>query len=577
VSFKLPADISRLSDAEVADLLAEGDTEFRALLALDDPTLAEIAEAERIKPLLRTLKDEAASRTASAASRAERMAALREPDEPEPVVEPEPTVIEAAPVEAAAEVVPPVVVEVTPIIHREDLVQASDESDAAFRARQGRYPARETTVAASVPEAAEVVAAPSVVATLAGRTARPERPTPDASITIVASADVPEFATGSKITDLMTVGKATVNRMKGFPPYQHNPNAEQHMYGVASFRMDFPEELILDGGSDDYAKMQYAARESRLPNGNLAAAGGWCAPSTVLYDLCEGETTDGILSLPEVAVPRGGLKTTKGPDFSTIYSSSGFQLTEAQVIAGTPAKTCYEVPCPAFTEVRLDAVGMCIKSPILTNSAYPELVERVVRGSLIAHQHQINVRVISTIQAALGTAVVAQDLKGVAGSTLNALELLAEATRSKYRLSFNETLEVIAPHWLLSAIRTDVSMRTGQPMQAISNAEINSLLAARGVSVQWVYGYQDLAAACPVAYPATVELLLYPAGTFIKGTSAVINMSAVYDAASLLANMYTALFMEEGVLVTQSCFSGCKVTIPICTAGRTGINDVTCP
>jgi hypothetical protein len=82
---------------------------------------------------------------------------------------------------------------------------------------------------------------------------------------------------------------------------------------------------------------------------------------------------DGILSLPEVNVTRGGIKFTKGPQWADIYGNIGFTQTEAQAIAGT-TKPCYEVTCPTFTDVRLDAVGLCIKAPILTNAAYPEVV-----------------------------------------------------------------------------------------------------------------------------------------------------------------------------------------------------------
>jgi hypothetical protein len=86
-----------------------------------------------------------------------------------------------------------------------------------------------------------------------------------------------------------------------------------------------------------------------------------------------------------------------------------------------------------------------------------------------------------------------------------------------------------------------------------------------------------MAAPPAVAYPATYQALVYPAGTFVKGTSDVINLNAVYDAASLAANIYTALFFEEGVLVAKMCNEAALVTLPICNAGRTGTANLTCP
>ena len=121
-----------------------------------------------------------------------------------------------------------------------------------------------------------------------------------------------------------------------------------------------------------------AAKESRLPGGSLLASGGWCAPSETIYTLCSTESLDGLIDLPEINVQRGGIRFTKGPDFSDIYTDAGFCQTEAQAIAGT-TKPCVEIECPAFEEVRLDACGICVKAPILTNAGYPELVQRVDR------------------------------------------------------------------------------------------------------------------------------------------------------------------------------------------------------
>ena len=47
---------------------------------------------------------------------------------------------------------------------------------------------------------------------------------------------------------------------------------------------------------------------------------------------------------------------------------------------------------------------------------------------------------------------------------------------------------------------------------------------------------------------------MYPAGTWVKGTADVINLNAVYDAAELATNIYTALFFEQGILTAQLCY-----------------------
>jgi hypothetical protein len=93
--------------------------------------------------------------------------------------------------------------------------------------------------------------------------------------------------------------------------------------------------------------------------------------------------------------------------------------------------------------------------------------------------------------------------------------------------------------------------------------------------VQYVYDYLPLGEDA-VAWPDTFDALMYPAGTWVKGTADVINLNAVYDAAELAKNMYTALFFEQGILAAQMCWDSLKITIPVCNAGRSGDNDLTC-
>jgi len=63
---------------------------------------------------------------------------------------------------------------------------------------------------------------------------------------------------------------------------------------------------------------------------------------------------------------------------------------------------------------------------------------------------------------------------------------------------------------------------------------------------------------------------MYPAGTWTKGVTDVINLDAVYDSTGLESNMYTALFVEQGQLAVQRCLSTQELTIPVQVSGQTG-------
>lgn len=461
-----------------------------------------------------------------------------------------------------------------------------DEGSATAEAEAGDGSATAVAEAAAKPVKA---AARKSVAELAARTKRPEAPAATKPrLSIVASTGVPDYEAGKSLEGIAALSDAVVSRMRGFAaPQGDGEGVDLHKFGVAKIKTEFPSDLVIDRNTGDHmAVIERAGDERRLESakgkGSLVAAGGWCAPSETLYDLAADESLDGILSVPEVQVNRGGIRFTEGPQFADFYAQAGFIQTEAQAIAGT-TKPCYEVECPDFTEVRLDAVGICIKVPILTNAAYPELVQRFTAGSLIAHQHMVNANVISRMVALSGSLRTFAGLGAAATDTLEALELVILQRRQSQRLSFNRTVEVVVPFWVKGAIRSDLHRRTGQN-SPVTDQQINAYFGVIGANVSFVYDWQDLDLVddeVPVGdnineYPASFRALVYPSGTFVKGTSAVINLSAVYDAASLATNTYTGLFMEEGLLVAKRQYGSDYVEIPVCTAGRTGAQDLTC-
>jgi len=352
---------------------------------------------------------------------------------------------------------------------------------------------------------------------------------------------------------------------------------------IAELRRNFDPELT-SKGDDDEALVKHAVDMKRLPEGALTAAAGWCAPSQTIYDLCELETADGMVDLPEVQITRGGLRFTPGPDFASIFGGAGFfHQTEAQVIANTP-KPCMEIACPPFTDIRLEVEGVCITGSILQRRGYPELVERFIRGAMVAHMHRLNAFVIAQLVA--GSDVV--DLNpptdipldvSATSHTLSAVEMQAMDLRYRNRLGENAMLEAVFPIWGKALFRADLSRRQGLAEFQVTDAMINEWLASRGVRAQWVYDWQDafsgLAAgpggAVPLTlWPNSMFFLIYPAGTWLRGSDDTIRLETIYDSANLATNRYTALFTEEGVLVAEVCNGGSRIVeVQVCPNGIT--------
>ena len=145
-------------------------------------------------------------------------------------------------------------------------------------------------------------------------------------------------------------------------PTGNGETEDLHKFGVASFRIDFPDDLTIDRNDDDLEVMLYAGKESRLPGGSLTASGGWCAPSETLYDLCAGETTDGILRVPEVDVTRGGIKFTGRPGLlrrSTRRSASARPRRRPSPAPPRPASRCPARPSPTSGSTPAASASRC--------------------------------------------------------------------------------------------------------------------------------------------------------------------------------------------------------------------------
>lgn len=379
--------------------------------------------------------------------------------------------------------------------------------------------------------------------------------------------------------DWREVAKEAERRLKGY----QGMRGQQHNT-VFALQRKFEQELLQGGQGDDDALVSYAVDPGRLPSGGLTAAAGWCAPSQVIYDLCELETSDGMVDLPEVQITRGGMRFTPGPDFATIFGGAGyFHQTEAQVIAGT-TKPCMDIPCPNFTDIRLEVEGVCITGSILQRRGYPELVERFIRGAMVAHMHKLNAFVIAQMVA--GSTVV--DLNppvdvpldvSVASNLLMTVEQQIEDIRYRNRLGFNAEVELVFPHWIRPLFRADLSRRQGLAEFEVSDDRIDAWIRMRGGRPQYVYDWQDAfsgqatgpGGASPLTlWPNSVFYLAYPAGTWLRGSDDTIRLETIYDSAKLATNQYTALFTEEGVLVAQVCNGGSRVVeVQICPNGVT--------
>lgn len=333
-------------------------------------------------------------------------------------------------------------------------------------------------------------------------------------------------------------------------------------------------KLIASDEQSLVAAVEHAVDESRLEGGSLVAAAGWCAPSETTYEFLPTLQASNLLSLPEVAISRGGLRFPVEPDFSALYEAGRYQMTEAEAISGT-TKECVEIPCPDMEELRLDVMWTCVTGNLLQNKGWPELTSKFIAEAMKAHAHRLSAARLAAVLEESDQAAVGVPEIGAVGTILNAIELHAEDLRIKYRLD-RQTVEGIAPVWLRTVLRADLAYRDEVLPQQVTDAMLDEHLATRGVRLQFVTDYQtDVIGAGPgsLAYPDNVKVVLYPAGTFISSVQQVANLGAIYDSTGLSKNQRTELFIEDGFGVGKRGYESREITIPLDVNGVVGARN----
>ncbi|KUN32539.1 cell wall protein [Streptomyces corchorusii] len=534
--FELPEDLSALDDEQLAAAL-EGavqafDAKAKSNLVTPDDVTALRALTTGIEAMRQEQKDRIDAAKATAAEIEQLAAKVRGEDPaaaPEPPTEPAAPAVEDTPAEPVAPVEPEPEVSASAILAKRPVLNLAN-----VRASQPRV--------------------------------LPEPPAPGTTIT--AAVDVPGYTPGAPL-DFGQVVSGIISRANALK------TAGGGVGQVISYRHPFAQDLIVTDSSSapEGTTVAIAAQnQGRLPQGDLVASGGWCAPSETLYDITGVACPDMLWDAPEIQLARGGLRYYK--PLSLDVSSMTWVHTEADDISGA-TKPCYTIPCPDPVEVRCDAVGVCLEAGILTQRHFPELVSWYLRNAMVAHEIRIK-QVL--FQQALNTAtpVVMAPTFGALSAIYAAVALQAADMIERHSLCETIALEVVFPWWSRNLFLADLARQNGVNICDLSPTCIQDVFSTLGVRVQFARGLSpavpvDIGGANPATeWPAEVNFLVYPSGSIQIGRGEEVNLGVVHDSTKFVTNDYTALFAEECVALVDRSVDTRLVTVPVCPDGATG-------
>lgn len=406
---------------------------------------------------------------------------------------------------------------------------------------------------------------------------RAPQPTLPRPSQVVTASDVPGFHAGQNLTTITDLAKAIAERSRTTPV-----TASGNISGpkVASITREFAHTLSLDSSHEQVEAVLKAAAN---PN-SLVAAGGWCAPSEIIYDFFNIADEDGMLDLPTVGIARGGVRFPASPSIADVFGNVWLwtETDDIATITGGPNKPCFRSPCPSFNEERLECHGICVTAGNLTDNAYPELIANHISLTMSAHFHVMNLRHIADIVSqSVAVDITEGAFAATTASVLGSVELQVWDYRTKYAMSDNSILEAVFPSWIKGQMRSDLAKRMGVDLLNVTDADLLRWFDTRGVRVQFVQDWQVRTSGLPgqssalLDWPAAVSFLLYAAGTFVLGQGMVLDLGVTRDSVLNAENDHTAAWTEDCRLIAKIGHESRVVTVTTENAGTTGAAVIT--
>ncbi|WP_284576808.1 major capsid protein [Streptomyces sp. 2P-4] len=549
MAFEFPEDITPLDDVQLSELLDAAIAEFETRSSATSITTEDLDDIRALAGNIETIRTEQAGRLEAARQAAEEIEALSAQVRG-PAAEPE----------------------------------ATDDAPAADADPEGGAEPEATDDApAAEPEPVTAAAPPRPAMNLAAIRRQPQRravpePTPPGT-RFTASVDVPGHRPGSALefTDLIP---GTIARANALAKTGGGKSL------VASYMHPFPDDLVVNdaGSAPEGTTVSLAASgQRRLPQGDLVASGGWCAPSETVYSIAEVACPDMLWDAPEIQLSRGGIRYFKTPSLD--IAAMTWVHTEADDIAGN-TKPCFTIPCPDPLEVRCDAVGVCLESGILTQRHFPELTAFYLRLAMVAHEIRVK-QELFTAAVATATPVPLAATFGALSPVFSAVALQAADMIERHSFCDSISLEVVFPWWTRNLFLADLARRNGVSIDDVTTAQVQALFTPLGVRIQWARGIGAGDGVLPggiggpapaTVWPDEVSFLIYPAGQIQIGRGAEVNLGVIHDSNKFVTNDYTALFSEECNALVDRSVDTRLVTVPVCPSGETGAQTLmSCP
>lgn len=526
----MPKDLSKVSDTEVNELLAEH-TAASDLIVADDPEfLKDLPADEIIKQFetgveqIKTLRAELAARETAAEnyqSRKDELAAAARGE----TVNDEPSGEEPA-----------------------ETPQAEAETDETDETVEETVEEKELVLVASAeeseePETPRMLRRPPAPAADRIVVNEPEQKT----LSFVASGMLPSTPPGTRFDSLGEIVEAQTRlaRSLGKPNKRVGGIEERYPVAQLDYRENFPEERTLHKTDWQANSEKIAAVGSPFIGGRkgreaLVASGGLCAPLEPIYSMPQYAVTDRPVrdALPNFRAERGGVNVPVATTIGDITTAITVIEAADDALGGTFAtKSCQTLDCPQYDETTVTVIAHCREFGNLNAMAWPEKIAHENELTMAAHARTAEEYLLDRIKSLSVNVTSGAETLGALIYLVDAIVKARFGIVSRLRMNPETVFTALLPAVLPDLLQLD----TVQTQFGRYTSEEELVAYLRGLDINPVFYIDtpttgeaqiasvDQAAGALDDLPDTIQWALFPAGAFLHIDMAELNLGIVRD------------------------------------------------
>jgi hypothetical protein len=188
----------------------------------------------------------------------------------------------------------------------------------------------------------------------------------------------------------------------------------------------------------------------------------------------------------------------------------------------------------------------------------------------VAHAREAEGQLLDAIDAG-STATTAGQLLGTARDVLAVVDRAGAQYRDRQRLDDDAFLVTIAPSWLRSMMRADLTRQLpGDDATAVTNGQIDAMFAARGVRPVWALDAEPMTATQGIGpvdgWPDTATLRMFAPGTWAFIDGGELTLGVVRDP-TLNQTNDAEMFAETFEAAVQLGLDSIAITADVCPDG----------